>query len=111
METTTTTNTPKATTSSRRPRLTHDFEPALCSAAEAAALLGVTMRQLQRWIDAGQFGPQPARLAGIRRYGVAEIRMWVLMNCPSVEEWAREWPKIKERVERAVVNRGGRTTS
>lgn len=88
------------------------FEPALASCREVAMMLNTSERQVQRWIEAGQFGPQPTQIgSGKRLWSVAEIRMWSIYGCPNAEIWSREWPKLRERAERFVFNRGGRIAS
>lgn len=48
----------------------------LVSKAEAAELLGLSVRTLNRLIAGGRIGPVPVKLGGVTRFRLVELREW-----------------------------------
>jgi hypothetical protein len=62
--------------------------PLLLDATGVAAMLHVSVRQLQRLRSSGRFGVLPLRLgARCLRFDVQELRAWVAAGCPRLAEW------------------------
>ena len=63
--------------------------PILCSAAEAAALLGVSRATYLRMDQTGRLGPRSVRLGRLVRWHRAEIEAWAAAGCPPRVQWLR----------------------
>lgn len=61
-------------------------EPLAVDAAEAARLLGISLRHL-RGLDASGRLPRPIRLGRAVRWSVAELREWLAAACPARDRW------------------------
>jgi predicted DNA-binding transcriptional regulator AlpA len=53
---------------------------------ELAALLGVSVRHVERLDCAGKL-PRPLRLGRAKRWSVNEIKSWLAVDCPEREPW------------------------
>ncbi len=58
----------------------------LLDAAELAAELGVSLRQVRRWDGTGLL-PRPIRLGSCVRWSRAGIELWIAAGCPDRESW------------------------
>jgi len=63
------------------------LEPLAVSAAEAAALLGVSRSTWYDWHDAGKT-PRGLKIGGRRLWDYAELQRWVSAGAPPRVKWA-----------------------
>jgi hypothetical protein len=62
----------------------------------AARLVGVPLPTWDRWSAAG-LTPEGTKVAGTRRYRVAELVAWVRHGMPPRKEWAPLWRDLQSR--------------
>ena len=62
------------------------LQPLTVSAAEAAALLGVSRSTWYDWHDAGRT-PRGLKIGGRRLWDYAELQRWVSAGAPPRERW------------------------
>jgi excisionase family DNA binding protein len=66
---------------------TQTIERLLLSAAETAALLGISRSHFYGLISSGRFGVVGYKLGHSVRYSKAELQRWVEAGCPSRDRW------------------------
>ena len=64
------------------------IEPLLLTPAEAARLLGRSLRSFYRDISAGRV-PRAVRLGASRRWRLSELRAWIEAGLPGRDTWER----------------------
>ena len=69
----------------KTPNVEH-FDRELLSAARLARLLDVSTRTIWRLRSAGKL-PRSLEVGGSVRWKVSEIKRWIEMGCPSLDEW------------------------
>lgn len=62
-------------------------EKLLLSAAEVAALLGISRSAFYSLLSSGRIGPMQVRLGRSVRWRVDELQAWVTAGCPSRDRW------------------------
>jgi excisionase family DNA binding protein len=62
-------------------------EKLLLSAAETAALLGISRSHFYGLISSGRFGVVGYKLGRSVRYSKAELQRWVEAGCPALDKW------------------------
>ena len=80
------TATVRSTDSTARPPAA-SADDYLLTAAEAAGLLKVSRRQLDRLNVSDGIGPRPVRIGRSVRWQRAELTAWVTAGCPDRSEW------------------------
>jgi excisionase family DNA binding protein len=59
----------------------------LLSAAETAALLGISRSAFYSLLSSGRVGPMPVRFGRAVRWDRREIEQWVAQKCPCRDRW------------------------
>jgi excisionase family DNA binding protein len=59
----------------------------LLSAAEVAALLGISRSAFYSLLSSGRIGPMPVRFGRSARWRAEELAEWVRAGCPSRDRW------------------------
>lgn len=65
--------------------------PLLASAAQAAALCGLSVRTWWRLDSSGRI-PKAVLLGGSKKWRRSELEAWTAAGCPPRTEW--RWPKV-----------------
>ena len=68
------------------PHSTND-ERLVLTAAEAAQLLGISVRHFWSLLASGRIGPQPLAFGRTRRWRRAELVEWIAAGAPSRDQW------------------------
>jgi excisionase family DNA binding protein len=71
------------------PRVNQTTERLLLSAAEAAAMLGISRATFLRLDRSGRLGPKSVRLGRLVRWHRAQIEVWVGAGCPPRSGWRK----------------------
>jgi excisionase family DNA binding protein len=62
-------------------------EKLLLSAAETAALLGISRSAFYSLLSSGRIGPLPVRLGRRTLWRAEELRAWTQAGCPARDRW------------------------